>query len=123
MKFTGKELAAMTRMAVSMAIADNNFAKEETVAIALNLAKFGLSEDQAQSCLERAQTMESGEAIATLSSMSTTQKKYATGFLAVVMAADRDITDSEVSMWKLISSLAEFPIMTIGEALDFWRNN
>lgn len=39
------------------------------------------------------------------------------------MLSDGDIDDSELKLWKLTCALANFPTMTIGEAIEFWRNN
>lgn len=51
------------------------------------------------------------------------KKKYVTGFFAAVMTADKDIDDSEVKLWSLISLLADLPTMTIAEALTFWSTH
>lgn len=48
-------------------------------------------------------------------------EKYVTGYLATIMAADGEIADSEVSLWRLISTLANLPAMNIGEAITFGR--
>lgn len=55
--------------------------------------------------------------------MNQEQKKYVTGYLATIMAADGEIADSEVTLWRLISTLANLPAMNIGEAITFWKNN
>lgn len=39
------------------------------------------------------------------------------------MAADGEIAASEVSMWQLLSTLAQLPTMTVAEALLFWNNH
>lgn len=106
-----------------MAAADGRFADEETIAIVMELANFGVSQNQAESLLVAAQLMDVSEAFSTLSSMTNEQKKYATGYLAVIMASDGDIADSEVKMWQLICTLSNFPSMNIREALDFWNQH
>lgn len=55
--------------------------------------------------------------------MSDEKKKYATGFLAATMVADGNIDDSELALWKLVSTLASFPTMNIAEALSFWTSH
>ena len=123
MTYSGQQLAALVKMGVSMAAVDGRFADEEKVAIVMELANFGVSTNQAQSLLEAAQSMEAGEALAILSQMTSEQKKYATGYLAVIMASDGEIADSEVKLWQLICTLSSFPAMNIGEALNFWNQH
>lgn len=123
MRFTGKELTAVIKMAFSMAAADGKFVDEERDAITFGMAEFGMGRNEILSCVAAAQKMEASEAFAILSSMNPMQQKYATGYLAAVMAADGDVADSEVKMWQLICTLAQFPTMTVGEALSFWQNN
>ena len=123
MTFNGKQLAALVKMGISMAAADGKFADEEKAAIVFELAQFGVSADQAQGLLLVAQAMDASEALSVLSSMTNEQKKYATGYLAVIMASDGEIADSEVKMWQLICTLSSFPTMNIGEALNFWRQH
>lgn len=106
-----------------MAAADGKFAKEEKTAIFFELANFGVTESQFAKILIRARDMEASEAFAIIACMNDEQKRYVTGYLAVVMVADGDIDDSEIKMWQLISLLAQLPSMTINEALDFWRNH
>ena len=40
-----------------------------------------------------------------------------------ILAADGEIAASEVSMWQLLSTLAQLPTMTVAEALLFWNNH
>lgn len=123
MQFSGKELAAMVKMGLVMAAADGKFAEEEKVAIALQMAQFGVSGDEATVLLAGGHQMETAEALATLAGMTTSQQKYATGFLAAVMKADGDIDDSELKVWRLVCTLCGFPTMSLGEAVEFWMNN
>ena len=123
MVFQGNQLAALVKMAFSMAAVDGKFADEEKAAITLGMAEFGLNKDMIIACLAVADEMNAGEALGILTSMNTEQKKYATGYLAAVMAADGDIADDEVKMWQLICTLAQFPTMSVIEALTFWKNN
>lgn len=123
MRYNGGELAAIVKMAISMAAADGYFADEEKEAIFHELANFGVTPEQAAHLLIRAKEMDASEAFSILSAMGTEQKKYVTGFLAVIMASDGDIDESEVKMWQLISVLAKLPDMTFPEALAFWNNN
>ena len=111
------------KMAFCMASADGKFADEEKTAITYGMAEFGLSKEQVAACLTLAQSMEPSEAISVLSAMNVEQQKYASGYLAAVMASDGEIADSEVKMLQLICTLANFPNMTVAEALNFWKEN
>lgn len=123
MTYNGQQLAALVKMGISMAAADGRFADEERIAIIMELANFGVSQNQAQSLLSAAQLMDAAEALSILSSMTNEQKKYATGYLAVIMASDGDIDPSEVKMWQVVCTLSSFPTMNISEALDFWNQH
>ena len=121
--YTRKQLAALVNLGVAMATADGKVTNEETAAISLELVKFGVTTNEVAMLLKTAQTMSPADALITISSMSNEQKKYATGYLAVIMASDGEIADSEVKLWQLICGLGSFPAMTIEEALNFWKNN
>lgn len=116
-------MAAVIKMAFSMASADGKFADAEKEIITFGMAEFGLDKEEILACVTVAQKMETAEAISVLSSMDEEQQKYATGYLAAVMASDGDIDESEVKMWQLICTLADFPTMSVGDALEFWQKN
>lgn len=123
MTFNGNELAAIIKMAVSMAAADGRFDDEEKKSIFEELLDFGVRPNDQAVLTIAARDMEASEAFATIARMTDLQKKYVTGFLAVIMVSDGQVDESEVKMWQLISALAGLPTMTISEALDFWRNH
>ena len=106
-----------------MALADGKVEEVEKVAIAFELVKFGVSQQDATTIINSSKVMEASDALATLSAMSTEQKKYATGYLAAIMASDGDIADTEVKLWQVICTLSNFPTMNIGQALSFWREH
>lgn len=123
MQFNGKELTAIAKMAASMAAADGNFDKVEFEEVIKELIRFGVDSTQAAAILAGADNMEASDAFATISAMTTTQKKYVSGFWAAIMLSDGKIEDSEVKMWQLICTLTRCPTMSAGEALEFWQNN
>ena len=123
MEFNGKQLSALVKLGIAMAAADGRIADEENVAISFELAKFGVSVDEAGDLLATAQAMSPADALITISALNNEQKKYATGYLAAIMAADGEIADSEVKLWQLICTLGGFPSMNIRDALLFWKNN
>lgn len=123
MKYTGIELSAIVKLANAMIMADGKVANEETAAMSIELAKFGVDENAAKSIIGAADAMEYGHAVAVVAAMNLEQKKYVTGYLAFIMAADGEIAATEVSMWQLLSTLAQLPTMTVAEALLFWNNH
>ncbi len=122
MNYSGKQLAALVKLGMAMAQADGHVDQTEMVAIASELCNFGVVEDDVSKILDFATVMDISDAIVTMSTMNVEQKKYATGYLAAIMAADGEIADSEVKMWKLICTLASFPTMSFHEALIFWTS-
>lgn len=123
MKYTGIELSAIVKLANAMVMADGKVANEEIAAMSIELAKFGVDENAAKSIIGAADAMEYGHAVAVVAAMNLEQKKYVTDYLAFIMAADGEIAASEVSMWQLLSTLAQLPTMTVAEALLFWNNH
>lgn len=123
MTLNGLQLAAMLKLAVAMTRADGKVSDEEVTLQTVEFASFGVSGQQAKDILSAMGTLEYGQAIAIVSAMSIDQKKYVTGFLAAIMAADGQIVESEMDMWRLISTLASLPQMTVGEALEFWKKH
>ena len=123
MKYTGIELSAIVKLANAMVMADGKVANEEIAAMSIELAKFGVDENAAKPIIGAADAMEYGHAVAVVAAMNLEQKKYVTGYLAFIMAADGEIAATEVSMWQLLSTLAQLPTMTVAEALLFWNNH
>ena len=123
MKYTGIELSAIVKLANAMIMADGKVANEEIAAMSIELAKFGVDQNAAKSIIGAADAMEYGHAVAVVAAMNLEQKKYVTGYLAFIMAADGEIAATEVSMWQLLSTLAQLPTMTVAEALLFWNNH
>lgn len=123
MKYTGFEMSAIVKLAIAMIAADGKVEESEKTALSMELLKFGVKPDSLQTILATAQALDYGYAIAIVAAMDVEQKKYVTGFLAFIMASDGEIADSEIETWRLISTLAQLPPMTVSEALVFWNNH
>lgn len=123
MTYSGIQLSALVKLGLAMAQADGNVDQNEQKAIAFELCNFGIDASKAPTILAAAAAMDATDALVTIAGMTAEQKKYATGYLAAIMAADGNISDSEVKLWQLICTLASFPTMTIREALNFWTNH
>ena len=122
MQLNGLQLAAILKAGKLMAGADGEVKDEELKVLALHLAKFNVATHQVDTLLNGADALESSDMIKVLSGLDKTAQKYVCGFLAVISLSDGDIADSELKMWKLISTLCNFPTMTVKEALEFWAN-
>ncbi len=125
MNFNGKEMAALLKAAKMMALADGVMTSDEKEVMIADLQSFGLILNTPQSVVieQHADAMTGAEVIKILSEMTTEQKKYACGYLAAVMAVDGKIEKKEKELWSLISLLANFPVMNVSEAVDFWEAN
>lgn len=113
----------MVKLGVAMASADGKVANEETSAISAELVKFGVTPNEVVLLLKGAKEMSPADALTIISTMNNEQKKYVTGYLAVIMVSDGEIADSETKLWQLICALGSFPAMTLEDALNFWKNN
>ena len=123
MTYSGKELAALVKLGLAMAQADGHVDDVEQYAIASELKNFGINGTNAPAILAAAAVMDASDAMSVVASMNNEQKKYACGYLAAIMAADGEISDSEVKLWQLICTLGSFPTMNIGDALKFWTSH
>ena len=123
MKLNKLQLAAAVKAGKAMAAADGKIDPEELKVIALGLYEFGISQDEAKLILSLSDAMEPTTMLATLSAMNDEQKKFVCGYLSTIMICDGDIDDAEVKLWKLTSTLAGFPTMTIDEANKFWTSH
>ena len=125
MRFSSKEMAAILKNAKLMALADGVITSDEENVIKRDLASFGIKIDSLESVAieHRADNMDGDEVISTLSNMTIDQKKYVCGYLAAIMVADGEVDEKEKELWSIVSILAGFPTMTIGEAIRFWQQN
>jgi hypothetical protein len=55
--------------------------------------------------------------------MTLEQKKYVCGYLACISIADGTCSERETVLWKLVCTLANFPVMSFGDAIEFYKNN
>jgi uncharacterized tellurite resistance protein B-like protein len=113
MTFSTKEMAAIVRIAKQMCNADGRFSQSEVDNLISFTENFNIKEVE-----ELADDMTGYEAAAILAHMSADQKYYACCYFAELMAVDGVISDAEVKVWQFVSQLADFPNMTIREALN-----
>lgn len=123
MRLESVELAAILSAAMTMMTSDGKSASQEKDLFTDELKFFQVSHEDALTYIRAAGKMTRRETVEILKSMSDHAKKYACGFLAAVLLADGDATEEEMQTWREFSVSCKFPVMTMGEALDFWRNN
>jgi uncharacterized tellurite resistance protein B-like protein len=123
MQLNGKQLAAVLKVGGIMVQSDGILENKEIDIMFHEYVKFGVPADQIQILQKVANAMDLSEMIKTLAQLSDDMKKYVVGYLATIMIADGNIDDSEVKMWKVISTLCGFPTMNIHDAVEYWRNH
>ena len=121
MTLTNFELAAVLKLGIDMLMADGRVDENEKKIIAVEMMKFGVTGEKLAHLGNLAQAMQPAEAIATVSTFDDEKKKHVAAFLAFIMISDGDIDDSEIALWRLISTLASLPTMTIKEGAEHWR--
>lgn len=122
MQFSGQELAAVMKMAIAMVGADGRSDEREMEVVKNELIRFGASVGQMLALSREAQNMEFQKAIGIISQFDYERKKYVSSYLAVIMIADGEIDDKEVSLWQLVSLLCGLPEMDVKQAVDNMNN-
>lgn len=122
MIFTNQELAAILKMAMTIAEADGNVSKEETTLMALELVRFGVSEEKTNVIINETSKLSTTEACVIISKMTSEEKKYVTAYLGTMICADGRIEESEIKIWSLTSAICNLPAMSLREAVEFMKN-
>jgi uncharacterized membrane protein YebE (DUF533 family) len=122
MTFKKIEFAAIVKLAIAMAGADGVVAENEKKAIALELARFGVSESDLPLLLATAQAMKPTDELLIVNNMNDEQKKYVAAFLGTLMAVDGEIAEDEMKLWRLTSTLCGLPTMNVAEAIQYMTN-
>lgn len=118
MIFSTKEFSAILHLSKAMILADGKVEQIELAAIANEFKRFGVDTASTDTLLKNADNIELSEAIAIVSRMNLENKRYVAAFLGTIMAVDMDINDSEMALWKLISTLCDLPTMSIKDAIS-----
>ena len=115
--FTNNEKAAIAHVAVSMQGVDGKSDPKEYVLNLLVIKEFGIT----NSNIESAKGMELIDAMAVLKLMSNDKKRCVSSILGSIILVDGDIDDKEVSLWRLISTICNFPTMRLMDAPDILK--
>lgn len=118
MKFSTKEFSAVLHLSKAMILADGKVEPIELAVIAKEFKRFVVGSVQTDVLLHNADNMEFAEAVATVSIMNQENKRYVAAFLGTIMTVDMNISDSEMALWKLISTLCDLPTMNVKEAVS-----
>lgn len=116
MTFNGLEMSAVTKLAMVMAGADGKVEQSELTYMALEMARFGIKDSEP--IIKGANAMDPTIAMAIIEKFDYERKKYVAAYLGTMMAADGDIDDKELAVWRLTSTLCGLPSMTIQEAIN-----
>ena len=76
MTFNGKELIAIIKMAKAMVKADGKIEPSELSVMAVELARFGVPENQLKTLLKASDNMETSQALVLINEMDEERKKY-----------------------------------------------
>lgn len=123
MNLKGIELTAILSAGMFLSNADGRLDDSEKEILIKELGSFNVTEDEAEIYLKVAIDLSVEQTVEILKAMSDDAKKYACGYLGAVMICDGDVDDKEMEAWRAFSGACDFPTMTLGEAIEFWRNN
>lgn len=122
MTFTNQEMAAILNMAQVIAKADGRVTNEETIMMAIELTRFGVSGKKSELIVALSRNMEASEAANIISRMTDAEKKYVTAYLGAMICADGEIDEKELVLWAVVSNICKLPEMSIKEALEYMSN-
>lgn len=118
MKFNRRQMAAILNVGRAMISADGRIDENENVVMALELFSFGVPKEDLEGLYAASDILEPSDAVAIISQFDLEQKTYMASFLGALMAADGDIDDREMVLWRIISDVCGLPRMTISEAIS-----
>lgn len=120
MTFNGLEMSAVTKLAMVMAGADGKVEQTELTYMAIEMARFGIKD--AEPVIKGANAMDPTIAMAIIEKFDYERKKYVAAYLGTMMAADGNIDDKELAIWRLTSTLCGLPSMNIQDAINYIKN-
>ena len=121
MKFTQSELIAIAKMALDISKADGLHHQKETDAITSELIRFGVAFEDCPTILVHALNLSFDDAVKTISSFSTKEKKYVAAYLGALICVDENVADSEMKLWQTISNRCNLPSMSLYDAIQIIR--
>ena len=122
MKFSKNEMAAIFKLGKMMVTADGKIEDVEVLAIATELARFGVPENHVDEIEKLGDKMAPAELLAEVAAMDAEQKRYVAAYLGGILVCDGDIDDAEVKLWTLVSEMCDLPRMNIVQAVEYLKN-
>ncbi|MDE5732768.1 MAG: tellurite resistance protein TerB [Bacteroidales bacterium] len=117
MIFSTQEFSAVINLSKAMISADGKVEQIEVAVIFNELKRFNIG-TMTDAILQKADKLEFSETIAIVSRMNQENKRYVAALLGTIMAVDMNISDSEMALWRLISTLCALPTMTVKDAVS-----
>ncbi len=121
--FSGRQLSAMTKLALYASGSDGEFEAREIALITAHIRLYVQDDIKTMALIDVARSISYAEAVDVAREMSMNQKRHLCAFIGSVIGADGNITNSELEFWSELSYAADLPIMTIEEAINIFRNN
>ena len=116
--FSGEQMMAVLSVSHAMVLMDGKIDDKELDVVINHLASFGVPVDDWKPLIAAGDNMEPAYAMGIIASMNYEQKKYVASLLGVIIIADNDINDKEVSFWRWITKICKLPTMSIKEAVE-----
>ena len=114
MYFTNLEKVAVVQISLRMIAADGRVdSKEHEVTFPI-WAKMKVSAEH----LKEAGQMADLTSLSIVANMDNSKKQFVAAFLGMIMAADGDIDEKELALWKLVSNMCNLPTMHLTECPD-----
>lgn len=121
-KFSNLQISAIIRAGIVLSEIDGKTDSSEAAVMAATLFGFvGCNESEYKSIMSSVESMNEDVMLSILSSMNEEQKKFVCGFLSTIIIADGKIDDSEIRMWRVFTTLARLPQMSIQEAGKYFK--
>ena len=111
-------MTAVLNVGRAMINADGKIDDNENVVMALELFSFGVPKEHLSGLYAASERMSPSEAIAIISEFDSEQKCYVASLLGALMAADGEINDREMVLWKIITDMCDLPEMSISETIS-----
>ena len=120
--FSKREMAAIIKLAKTMAAADGKLDKAEMSMISHEALRFGIMPDDFKALLSQGDNLKPEESLAIIAVMNDAQKRYVTAYLGTMMTVDGEVDDTEMKLWRFVSAICKLPTMTVNEAISYMNN-
>ncbi len=114
MYFTNLEKIAVAQVSFRMIAADGKVNSKEHAITFPIWTKMKISAEH----LKEAGQMADLTSLSIIANMDAHKKRFVAAFLGTIMAADGDIDEKELALWKLVSSMCNLPTMHLTECPD-----